>query len=204
MPRTRIAKQLLMYHYTLRGQQQQNWLMTGHLAILKPSRVLEMSWLQERLDWRNQSMGGMEFGDVLTLWELQSNCAWSKWYKYHLDLQWRLISISENCLSKVFLKLKESIISDTSIKDLQTDKATTLSIDVSTTISKSSYSARFGRRTQASLAAAPVRKLVSQFRVLLDFRSTLNACQYSPPTSTKGKILPSLDSGAERLPVLQF
>ena len=119
---------------------------------------------------------GMEIGDVLTLWELQSNCAWSQCNKYHLDLQWRLISISENCLSKVFLKLKESIISDTSIKDLQTDKATTLSIDVSTTISKSSYSARFGRRTQASLAAAPVRKLVSQFRVLLDFRSTLNAC----------------------------
>ena len=46
-----------------------------------------------------------------------------------------MISISENCLSKVFLKLKESIISGTSIKGLQTDKATTLSIDVSTTIS---------------------------------------------------------------------
>ena len=57
MPRTRIAKQLLMYHYTLRGQQQQNWLMTGHLAILKPSRVLEMR-VQERLNWRNQAMQG--------------------------------------------------------------------------------------------------------------------------------------------------
>ena len=41
-----------MYHYTLRGQQQQNWLMTGHLAILKPSRVLEMSWVQERLNYQ--------------------------------------------------------------------------------------------------------------------------------------------------------
>ena len=52
--------------------------------------------------------------------------------------------------------------------------------------------AHFGRRTQASLAAAPVRKLVSQFTVLLDFRSTLNLCQYSPPTSTKGNILPRM------------
>ena len=79
---------------------------------------------------------GMEIGDVLTLGELQSNCAWSQCYIYNLDLQWRLISISENCLSEVFLKLKESIISGTSIKDLQTDKATTLWINVSTTISK--------------------------------------------------------------------
>ena len=41
-----------MYDYTLRGQQQQNWLMTGQLAILKPSRVLEMSWVQERLNYQ--------------------------------------------------------------------------------------------------------------------------------------------------------
>ena len=79
---------------------------------------------------------GMEIGDVLTLWELQSNCAWSQCYIYNLDLQWRLISISENCLSEVFLKLNESIISGIRIKDLQTDKATTLSIDISRSISK--------------------------------------------------------------------
>ena len=82
---------------------------------------------------------GMEIGDVLTLWELQSNCAWSQCYIYNLDLQWRLISISENCLSEVFLKLNESIISGIRIKDLQTDKATTLSIDISRSISKRSY-----------------------------------------------------------------
>ena len=48
------SKAIADVHYTLRGQQQQN------LAILKPPRVLEMSWLQESLNyvWRNQPMQG--------------------------------------------------------------------------------------------------------------------------------------------------
>ena len=88
-------------------------------------------------------------------------------------------------LSEVFLKLKETIISGISIKDLQTDKATTPSIDVSTTISK--WVLLFGLlwTQNASVSGSRPSKKVSK-SVLLYFRSTLNACQYSPPISTKG------------------